>query len=105
MLEVKTNVIRGLVARGILIAPETRFGLPNLVPDADVRRFADEYVSATVLAKRLSLKTQWLADYLKKTGTPFLAVPLLEKGKGPALFVLEDVAARLSSACTIAGKP
>jgi hypothetical protein len=105
VLEVKPDVIRGMVAQGILIATETRFRRLNLVPAAAVRRFADQYVSATVLAKRFHLKTQWLAYDLKKTGTPFLTVPSPDKGKGPAYFLLREVAARLSSARGIAGKP
>jgi hypothetical protein len=105
VLEVQPAVVRGMVAQGILIATETRFGLSKLVPAADVRHFADEYVSATVLAKRFKMKTQWVAYYLKKTGTPFLSVPLLEKGKGPTLFLLREVAQRLPSAGIIAGKP
>lgn len=104
-LEVKTAVIRGMVAQGIVIATESRVGLSKLVPTADIRRFADQYVSATVLAKRFNLKTQWLAYYLNKTGTPFLAVRLLEKGKGHALFLRREVAARLPLASIVAGKP
>jgi hypothetical protein len=105
VLEVKAAVIRGMVAQGILIATETRFGLSKLVPAADVLRFADQYVSATVLARQFNLKTQWLAYHLEKTATPFLAVPLLEKGKGPALLILREVAARLSSEHITAGRP
>jgi len=105
VLEVQPAVIRGMVAQGILIATETRFGLSKLVPTADIRRFADQYVSATVLAKRFNLKTQWLAYYLNKTGTPFLAVRLLEKGKGHALFLRREVAARLPLASIVAGWP
>jgi len=45
-----------MVAQGILIATETRFSLSKRVTGADVRRFANLYVSATVLAKRFNLK-------------------------------------------------
>ena len=95
VLEIQPAVVRGMVAQGILTATETRFGLSKLVPAADIRHFVDQYVSATVLAKRFNLKTQWLAYYLKKTSTPFLAVRLLEKGKGHALFLRRDIATRL----------
>ena len=55
-MEVQPAVIRGMVAQGILIATETRFSLSKRVTGADVRRFANLYVSATVLAKRFNLK-------------------------------------------------
>ena len=70
-------------------------GLSKLVPAADIRRFAEQYVSATVLAKRFNLNGRVLACYLKGSGTPLLAVSIPEEGKGDALFLRKDIAAHL----------
>jgi len=87
VLGVRAPVIRGMVAQGILSTPTgSRLGLSKLVPAADIRRFAEQYVSATVLAKRFNLNGRVLACYLKGSGTPLLAVSIPEEGKGDALF-------------------
>ena len=96
VLGVKAPVIRGMVTHGIVSAPAGyRPGLSKLVPAADIRRFAEQYVSATVLAKRLNLRRGLLARYLRKSGIPVLAVPIPEKGRGSALFVLKEIAANI----------
>ena len=97
VLGVKAPVIRGMVTHGIVCAPAGyRPGLSKLVPAADIRRFAEQYVSATVLAKRLNLRGGGLlARYLRKSGAPVLAVPIPEEGRGPALFVLKEIAANI----------
>jgi hypothetical protein len=96
VLGVKAPVIRGMVTHGIVCAPVGyRPGLSKLVPAADIRRFAEQYVSATVLAKRLSLRGAVLARYLRKSGVPVLAVPIPEKGGGSALFVLKEIVANI----------
>jgi hypothetical protein len=88
LLAVRTSVIRGLVAHGSLSAPVGyRPGLSKLIPAADVQSFADRYVAARILAKRLNLTHRTLSSYIKECGTPTLAVPILEQGRGPALFV------------------
>jgi hypothetical protein len=88
LLGVKTCAIRGLVAQGILSAPvEYHPGLSKLIPAADVQSFADRYVAARILAERLNLTRRTLSRYIKECGTPLLAVPIPEEGRGPALFV------------------
>ena len=96
VLGVKAPVIRGMVTHGIVCAPAGyRPGLSKLVPAADIQRFAEQYVSATVLAKRLNLRRGLLARYLGKSRIPVLAVPIPEKGRGPALFLLKEIAANI----------
>src|SRR5271157_4440854 len=96
VLGVKAPVIRGTVTHGIVCAPAGyRPGLSKLVPAADIRRFAEQYVSATVLAKRLNLRRGLLARYLRKSRIPVLAVPIPEKGRGSALFLLKEIAANI----------
>lgn len=96
MLEVKAAVIRGMVTHGIVCAPAGyRPGLSKLVPAADIRRFAEQYVSATALGKRLSLNCRAFSRHLKASGTPLLAVPIPEKGRGQALFVVKQIAANV----------
>jgi hypothetical protein len=93
---VKPPVIRALVARGSLSAHAGyRNGFSKLVPAKDVQLFADRYVAATVVAKRLNLSSWSFARYLKKSGTPLLAAPILDEGRGDALFLRRDIAARL----------
>jgi hypothetical protein len=59
MLQTRTDVIRALVAEGILSAPtEYRPGVSKLVPVADIQRFA-EYVAAAVLAKQFNFKYEF----------------------------------------------
>jgi hypothetical protein len=90
VLGVQSLVIRGLVARGIFSAPAGyQSGLSKLVPVADVQRFAERYVPATVLAKRFSLSTWSLTRYLEESGRAALAVPIPEEGRRPAFFILK----------------
>jgi len=96
VLGVKTPVIRGLVAQGILsAAARYRFGLSKLVPAGDVQRFAEQYVATTVLAKRFNLNSWSFIRCLKQLGTPLLAVPISDAGRKPALFLLKKVAAEV----------
>jgi hypothetical protein len=88
LLGVRTSVIRGLVAHGSFSAPVGyRPGLSKLIPAPDVQSFADRYVAARTLAKRLNLNCRTLRSYIKECGAPLLAVPIPEEGRGPALFV------------------
>ena len=96
MLEVDSSVIRGMVAQGILSAPAgNRPGPSKLLPAAEIQRFAEQYVSATVLGRRFNINGKLLARYLKESVTPLLAVPIPGKGREHALFLLRGVAARL----------
>ncbi|HYM74853.1 MAG TPA: hypothetical protein VE377_02655 [Candidatus Dormibacteraeota bacterium] len=96
VLGVATPVIRGLVAEGILhITAEYRNGFSKLLPAADVQRFAAGYVATSVLAKRFHLDSGSLARYLKESGTPLLAIPIPDAGKGHAFFLGKDVAASI----------
>ena len=96
MLEVESCVIRGMVAQGILSASAGNRPDPSkLVPAAEIQRFAEQYVSATVLGRRFNINGSVLARYLKQSVTPLLAVPIPGKGRERARFLLRDVAARL----------
>jgi hypothetical protein len=96
VLEVESSVIRGMVAQGILSAPAGNHPGPSkLVPAAEVQRFAEQYVSATVLGRRFNINGVLLARYLKASVTPLLAVPIPGKEREYALFLLREVAARL----------
>ena len=95
-LGVRLDVISAMVAQGIVSGPSGyRFGLSKLVPAAEIQRFAERYVAAKVLAKRFHLNSGSLARYLRESGTPLLAIPLAEAGRGHAFFLGKDVAARM----------
>lgn len=71
MLGIKSNIVRGLVAQDLLrVAAGYRNGLAKLIPEKDVQRFADSYVSTSVLAGRFRLNSGSLALHLKESGTP-----------------------------------
>ena len=94
-LGVKAPVIRAMVAQRILSAPAGyRSGLSKLVPAADIQRFAERYVATSVLASQFHLNSGSLARYLRGLGTPLLAIPSPDAGKGHAFFLCKDVAAR-----------
>jgi hypothetical protein len=96
VLEVESCVIRGMVAQGILSAPAgNRPGPSKLVPAAEIQRFAEQYVSATVLSRRFNINGRLLASYLKESVTPLLSIPIPGKEREHARFLLRDVAARL----------
>lgn len=96
ILEVNRLTIRGLVLKSMLGGPvESQSGLSKLLPAAEVQRFAEDYVPISVLAKRFHLNSVPLARYLRESGTPLLAIPLPETGKGQALFLRKDVAAQI----------
>jgi hypothetical protein len=97
LLGVRTPVIRGLVAQGILGAPAGyRNGHSKLVSAADTRRFAERYVSAMLVAKRLNLSGRLFARHSKESGAPLLAIPIPEAGRGPALFLPKEIAANIT---------
>ncbi len=94
MLGTRTEVVRSLVAQGVLSTPtEYRDGLSKLIPARDVRRFAERYIAAPVLAKRLHLDHRLAASYFKKLAMPVLSIPVPEKGQ--ALFLPREVAAQV----------
>jgi hypothetical protein len=85
-----------MVAQGILSAPAgNQPGPSKLVRAAEIHRFAEQYVSSTVLSRRFNINGALLARYLKESGTPLLAVPIPGKEREHARFLLRDVAARL----------
>jgi len=94
MLGTRTEVIRALVAQGVLTSPtEYRPGLSKLVPAGDLQRFGEQYITATVLAKRLHLDHRSAVYYLKKSGTPMLSISV--PGKGQTRFLRKEIAAHL----------
>jgi hypothetical protein len=96
VLGVKVRQIRGLVEQNVLrAAAEYRFGLSKLLPAADVERFAEGYVAVSVLARRSRLSSRSLVRYLRESGTPLLAIPLLDRGRGCAFFLSKDVATQI----------
>jgi hypothetical protein len=96
VLGVAMPVVRGLVAQGILhTAAEYRNGLSKLLPAADVQHFAEGYVATSVLARRFHLHSGSLARHLKESGTPLLAIPILDAGKYYAYFLHKDAAAQI----------
>jgi hypothetical protein len=96
MLELDSPVIRAMVSQGVLSRPpECRSGLSKLVRAAEIQQFAEQYVSSTVLARRMNVNGGLLARYLKESGTPLLAVPIPGKKRGHAYFLLRHVAVRL----------
>lgn len=95
-LGVRSSVIRGLVAQGLLIvASGYRNGFSKLVPEKEVQRFAGQYVATSVLAKRFRLNSGSLARQLKESGTPLLAIPIPDVGREHAFFLRKDVAAQI----------
>ena len=96
VLGVSVPVIRGLVAQGILhTIAEYRNGFSKLLPAADVQHFAERYVATSVLARRFHLNSGSLARHLKESGTPLLAIPIPDAGRGHAFFLRKDVAAQI----------
>ena len=96
LLAVRTNVIRGLTDQGLLTASDGfRNGFARLIPDKEVQQFAERYVATSILAKRFHLNGGSLARYLRESGTPLLAIPIPDAGKGHAFFLRKDVAARM----------
>lgn len=97
VIGVAPPVIRGMVAHGILAAPVAgyRNGFAKLLPAAAVQAFADQYVAAPVLAKRLHLRTGAFMRLLGQSGTSVLSVPIPEPRKKDALFLLKHVAAHM----------
>lgn len=93
LLGVKTAVIRGMVAHGVLNALESQNGFAKLVPAGDVQRFADEHVSLPVLARLLKLDFRSLLRFLRHAGVPVRAIPFI--GKGQTIFVRREIAMSL----------
>jgi hypothetical protein len=96
VLGIKSNIVRGLVAQGLLgVAAGYRNGFAKLVPEEEVRRFAEGYVSTSVLARRFRLNSGSLARHLNESGTPLLAIPNPDAERGHAYFLRKDVAAQI----------
>jgi hypothetical protein len=96
VLGVEVHEIRGLVEHGLLrAAAGYRFGLSKLLPAGDVQRFAELYVATSALARRFHLNSRALARYMNESGTPLLAVPLSDRGRGHAFFLTKDVATQI----------
>lgn len=92
LLGVKPNVIRGLTHQGLLTASSGfRNGFARLIAAKEVQQFAERYVPTSVLAKQFQLNSGSLARYLNESGTPLLAIPIPDAGKGRAFFLQQDV--------------
>jgi hypothetical protein len=88
----KTPVIRALVELRILSGPTgCQRGPCKLVAAAGIQRFSNQYIGLNAFARHLRVTGCRLARYLRKSGTPVLAVPA---GPGErALFLQKEVAA------------
>ncbi len=96
LLGVRSNVVRGLVAQCLLtVAAGCQNGFSRLVPESEVHLFAERYVATSVLASRFHLNSGSLARHLRESGTPLLAIPVPDDGKGHAFFLRKDVAAQI----------
>jgi hypothetical protein len=96
LLEVKTEVIRGLADQSFLTASSGyRNGFARLIAASEVQQFADRYVAVSVLSRRFHLHSGSLARYLKQSGTPLLPIPLPDAGRGHAFFLRRDIADRV----------
>jgi hypothetical protein len=72
-----------------------RNGFARLIPAKEVHQFAERYVATSVLLKRFQLNTGSLTRYLRESGTPLLAIPIPDAGRGPAFFLDKDIAAQV----------
>jgi hypothetical protein len=92
LLKTRRSVIPRLVAQGVLGGPA---GYPSrsskLVHARDVRRFAEQYVDASFLAKRCGTNAFWVSSYLKTSALPKLMVPV--PGRGLKVFLPRATAA------------
>jgi hypothetical protein len=96
VLGVNSNIVRALVAQGLLgVAGGHRNGFAKLVPEKEVRSFAETYVSTSALARRFRLNSGSLARHLNESGTPLLAIPSPDAGRGHVYFLRKDVAAQI----------
>jgi hypothetical protein len=96
ILGITVRDIRGLVAYGVLNnAAEYRLGLSKLLATREVQSLAENYVALSVLARRFHLKSRSFTRDLNESGTPMLAVPLPDAGRGHAFFLSKDVAAHI----------
>ena len=92
MLGVRPYVIRGLTAQGLLtVSNGFRNGFARLIAAKEVQQFAARYVATSVLGKRFQLNGGSLVRYIRESGTPLLAIPIPDAGKGDASFLRKDV--------------
>lgn len=75
--------------------PGYRNGFSKLIPDKEIQRFAENYVSTTVLARQPRLNGSALLRHLKESGTPLLAILVPDAGKGRTFFLPKEVAAQI----------
>ena len=95
VLGTRTEVIRGLVASGILRTPnEYRCGFSKLVPAGEVQGFAEQYVDVGPLGKRSHTTTQWIKRCLQESGVPILEIALFPP-KGHKIFIPKELAANV----------
>ena len=95
VLEVRPYVIRGLTVQGLLTASDGfRNGFARRIPAEKVQQFLERYIATSALSKRFHLDSGSLVRYLSESGTPLLAIPIPDAGKGHAFFIQKDIAAR-----------
>jgi hypothetical protein len=95
LLEVRTDVVRGLPIQGLLAALPFRNGFAKLIPANEVQQFAERYLAVSVLARRSQLDSGSLTRYLKELNIRLLAIPLPDAGRGHVFFLSNDVAAQI----------
>jgi hypothetical protein len=99
VLGTRTEVIRGLVAHGVLSSPNKyQPGLSKLVPAAEVKRFAELYVDAKAIANSANTPIRLLKRHLRESGVPMLEISVAEKGT--KVFLRRELEATI---CTLTG--
>lgn len=92
-LGTKTNVIRGLVAHGVLSTPNKyRFGLAKLIPFREVQHFAEEYMPVSTFAKHCSQPIYWVVRCLRQAKVPMLEISI--PARRHKIFLLKKIAAK-----------
>ena len=95
-MALRTAFVRDLRQRGHTRGDASyRKGLAKLVPEKEARRFADSYVSTSVLAKRLHLDSGSLARHLNESGASLLTIPDPDSDRGHGYFLPKEVAAQI----------
>ena len=83
VLGVRSYVVRGLVEKGLLtVAAGYRHGLSKLIPEKEIQHFAECYVPAAIVAKRLDLSACAFASLSKEIGHASACGADIRRGEG-----------------------
>lgn len=84
-LKTNTEVVRNLVAMGLLQCHRAPSGGPLLLSAREVESFSSKYVTVKSIAERFEVASRTVSELLNRKGADVLVVPL--PGKGNKLFV------------------